>query len=177
MPDYPDIPPGFAIPLVDTATDIFDAATMSALDDRYVENTMFSLIRTAAFNFTSGSGTPLAWSSVIEESSETPAALVGFSTADWIEFTCTEAGLYLVDVMLTAAAQNGSVAGDVYKNGALRRAAIAGPTVTTGVTVHPTVVSRFEVGDTFKVHARAGATIAGALGTGWNGLTVVKLSN
>ena len=169
------VPPGFAIPLVDTATDIFDTATMTALDDRYNDESMFSLIRTAAYNFTSGAGTPIAWSSAIEESTEGPTSLAGFTTSDWIEFTCTEPGLYLIDAVLTATTVAGSIACDIYKNGSLRRATFGASTASSAASAHTTVGSRFDVGDTFKVHARSGSTIAGAIATGANGLTVAKL--
>jgi hypothetical protein len=35
MGDFPDIPAGYGIPLVDLATDLLPAETMAALDDRY----------------------------------------------------------------------------------------------------------------------------------------------
>lgn len=35
MAEYPDIPDGFGVPLVDLTTDLFPAPTMAALDDRY----------------------------------------------------------------------------------------------------------------------------------------------
>lgn len=171
MPDYPEIPAGYAVPLVDTATDLLDAATMSALDARYTTTeSHFVLNRTAAYNFTTIPGTAIAWGSTPAE-----GALTGFSTSDDITFTCTEDALYLIDVMLTAMNTAGAVVLDLYKNGAVARTMILTSTATTSTSLHLSMIGWFEVGDTFKVHARASTTIAGNVAEQANYLSVARL--
>lgn len=193
---FPDIPGGYGVPLVDLADGSLPDDTMDYLDDRYLEvagtpgangtvltadNTQpdgvrwdgrafFTYTRTTAYNFVGLPGTSIAWDAVLLE-----GTLSGFTTADRITFTCTDAGVYEFFVLITAGNAVATTVGlDFVKNAAVIRTSFMLSNTTSASTLAMPVRTRMAVGDTFSIRARSGATIAASVAAGLNVLSVMK---
>jgi hypothetical protein len=115
----------------------------------------FSYRRTAALNFTTGPQ-DVAWDSVPLE-----GTLAGFTTSDRITFTCSVAGLYSISAFLTATnVAAASVSVNIYKAGSVFRQGygVTNTTAYTGLVAE--ALTRFTVGQTFKIAAAGGSTVA-----------------
>lgn len=121
--------------------------------------------RTVPYNMQDGD---LAWDTVLYE-----GTLGGFSTADWITFTCTVPGMYLLTAQAAAASTGTTFAGVFLNKNGSDIALSPWTTNTTGVTSQTVVTStRFGVGDRFKVRVSAGGPISGQTNLNQTKLTV-----
>lgn len=128
--------------------------------------------RTVAYSLTGGAqgagGMDIDWDTVLYE-----GTLDGFETADWITFTCTVPGMYLLTAQAAAASTGTTFAGVFLNKNGADIALAPWTTNTTGVTSGTVVTStRFKVGDRFKVRVSAGGPINGQTNLNQTKLTV-----
>ena len=114
----------------------------------------FRLVRKAPFDFTADD-VALQWGAIPAE-----GQLVGFMTSDYRVFTCTRAGVYLINAHVSASGSSPARV-KIRRNGIVVATSLGANSLGSGVTTQICKSVVFAVGDTMEIVLQSNTTFAG----------------